>query len=678
MLKVVASTLFVFASVLVVFSADRQDGRATQNPTAASPASAEAALDYLALSDSILEHDLVTGEELARVHLERGNCFKLLDRPVKAMQAFQAVSDLSNNLNLRAESQMRMGDIYFEQKSNSRALEFYSQALRGFEQLNNRANIVSIQFKTASIHMRNGNEELAANLLKAVIADPSVDDMRKAAAHESLGQVHYNLTEYDSCRVNFERANAIYAQYNLYDEQLQNYDFLLRSYLEQGLVNEARSLAGAAADLAIEASDTTQASIFFTQLAALFQTSGDVRQAIIYQEMALAHVAAHPAVQAVEMHHSMANLYAAANRDSEALLAFEDAEFIANTHEITTWQERIARSKADFFNRRQRYAEAFAALSIADSLQRLVLLEQVSAAKRELGRGKFTEESYLRTEDDFRTALEERQLTTMRNAIIIGIVFFTIILLLLLREFSLKRKLSKVLEWKVYKRTRELRKANKELNTYIYKSSHDLRTPLTSIKSLLRLLEKEEHNASTKKYLGLIQSCTDQMDDILVNLSRAVDYKKVDVKVEQIDFNKLRYQIQEKELANVKGIRIEWDIQEAGAFYSDFRLMKVILQQTISNAIAYRKGGEDDYCKITVYTEPSGARLTIEDNGVGIPEKVRDKVFDMFVKGTHKSTGAGLGLYLVRIAVDKIRAKVRLESEENEGCTLFFELPNLN
>jgi signal transduction histidine kinase len=216
------------------------------------------------------------------------------------------------------------------------------------------------------------------------------------------------------------------------------------------------------------------------------------------------------------------------------------------------------------------------------------------------------------------------------------------------------------------------------LNTYIYKSSHDLRTPLTSIKSLLRLLEKEEHNASTKKYLGLILSCTDQMDDILVNLSRAVDYKKVDIKVEQIDFNKLRYQIVEKELANIEGLQMSWNIEESGAFFSDFKLLKVILQQTITNAIAYRKGSHDDYCRVSIHTDHEGATLSIEDNGVGIPEKVRDKVFDMFVKGTHKSTGAGLGLYLVRIAGEKIKAKVKLDTEEDLGSKLTFHLPNLN
>lgn len=678
MRRIAFIALLILATSAVLFSADRQDGHRTENDAIGRPTSPEAALHYLALSDSILAHGLVDGEELARVHLERGHCFSLLDRPVKAMQSYQEVAELSSNIQLNAETHMRMGDIYYEQKSNTRALEYYVLALREFSELNDRANIVSIQFKTASIHLRNGNEELAANLLHSVIDDPSVDDMRRAAAYEMLGQVHYNLTEYEACRANYELANAIYQRFEMHDEQLENYDILLRSYLEDGKVNEARELATKAAELALDAKNTLQSSLFFVQLAALFQSAGDVRQAIVYQEMALAHVAMHPAVQAVEMHHGMAQLYGLANRDSEALLAFDDAEFLAQNNALMAWQERIARSKADFFHRRDRHAEAYNELRLADSLQRLVLMEEVSAARRELNRGKFSEESYLRTEDDFRTALEERQLANMRNAVIIGIVFFTLILLLLLREFRQKRKLSKVLEWKVYKRTRELRKANKELNTYIYKSSHDLRTPLTSIKSLLRLLEKEEHNASTKKYLGLIQSCTDQMDDILVNLSRAVDYKKVDVKVEQIDFNKLRYQIQEKELANVKGIRIDWDIQEAGAFFSDFRLLKVILQQTISNAIAYRKGGNDDYCKITIYTEPSGARLTVEDNGVGIPEKVRDKVFDMFVKGTHKSTGAGLGLYLVRIAVDKIRAKVRLESEENEGCTLFFELPNLN
>jgi len=164
--------------------------------------------------------------------------------------------------------------------------------------------------------------------------------------------------------------------------------------------------------------------------------------------------------------------------------------------------------------------------------------------------------------------MEQERVDNFWNFIICGVVCFAIFLSFFTRDLTQKRKLSKVLEWKVYKRTRELRKASKELNTYIYKSSHDLRTPLTSIKSLIRLLDKEEHNASTKKYLGLISSCTDQMDDILINLSRAVDFKKVDVKVEQIDFNKIRFELESKEFGPSLGLDIKWQLTKR---YPSFR-----------------------------------------------------------------------------------------------------------
>ena len=273
--------------------------------------------------------------------------------------------------------------------------------------------------------------------------------------------------------------------------------------------------------------------------------------------------------------------------------------------------------------------------------------------------------------------MEQERDSNFWNIIIIGIVSFAIIFIFFARDLAQKKKLSKVLKWKVYKRTRELRKANKELNTYIYKSSHDLRNPLTSIKSLIRLLDKEEHNASTKKYLGLISSCTDQMDDILINLSRAVDFKKVDVKVEEIDFNKIKYELEARDFVPVTGLDIKWEINQAIPFYSDYKLLKVILKRTIKNAVDYRKGSNLDFCKILITTDADGAVVSIEDNGQGVSEKVKDNIFDMFVKGTNKSKGAGLGLYLVKIACDKIKGKVHLENNQHSGATLIFKLPNL-
>ncbi len=636
------------------------------------------AVEYLNLSDSIISNELVSGDELARIFLKRGNYFFQLGRPVMAIQSLKEVRTNTSDPDLIGESDLCTGDIYFEQNSYSRALEFYTSALRLFDKSNNHKARARARFKTATIHHRRGDEDMAESLLLLVVADAYVDDVRRALAHETLGRVYYNLTEFDSCRSHLEQANVLYARFGLEEEQLEIYELLMQSYLDEGKVSKARAVAMGASELAANLNNPEHTIRYLSRVAGFFAASGDYSQAIAFQELALTNTAPLPAGQAVMQHQKMGDYYAMAGRDADALLAYHEAEHLAKKQGHTESLETIHRKKADFFNARERYKEAFTSLAAADSLKTANFNAQIEQYKRDIGKDKFREEVYLRTEGDMRTALEEKQLSNMRNAVVIGVIFFSIIIIFLLREFGQKRKLSRILEWKVYKRTRELRKANKELNTYIYKSSHDLRTPLTSIKSLLRLLEKEEHNASTKKYLGLIQACSEQMDDILVNLSRAVDYKKVDVKIEQIDFNKIRYQIQEKELAHLKGIKVEWDIQEAGAFYSDFKLIKVILQQTIANAVAYRKGTPDDYCKVSIYTEPSGARISIADNGLGISDKVRDKVFDMFVKGTHKSTGAGLGLYLVRIAVDKIRAKISLETEENKGCTFTFSLPNLN
>lgn len=675
MSRITATNLIVL--LLLFISPYRADGSSPIND-APDPATQRASIEYIALSDSIINNRLIEGDELARVLLNRGAIFFEIGRPVKAMQALKEVREHSNDANILGDTDLRIGDIYFEQRSYSRALEHYATALRFFEKTDNRKSMANARFKTAAIHHKRGDDEMAEALLKAVIADAFVDDLRRAHAHETLGQVYYRVAEFDSCRVHLKKANVLYGSYGMNEERLENYERIMQSYLDEGEFTMAREAALEAANLAIEEDHPERTAFFLMRIAALFASAGDYRQATSYQEMAVSGVDALSAGQAVDAYLKMGLYYGKIGRDADALLAMHEGERIARAQNDDLALERAARSKMDFFSSRDRHQEAFAALRLADSLAILNFVQLTTTLKRELSQGKFREEAYVRTDFDLRTAREEQQLANMRNAVIIGIIFFSIVIILLLREFGQKRKLSKVLEWKVYKRTRELRKANKELNTYIYKSSHDLRTPLTSIKSLLRLLEKEDHSMSTRKYLGLVEACTEQMDDILINLSRAVDYKKVDVKVEQIDFNKLRYQIHEKELVHVRDVNVDWDIQEAGPFYSDFKLIKVILQQTIANAIAYRKGTEDDYCKVSIYTEPSGATITIEDNGQGIPEKVRDKVFDMFVKGTHKSTGAGLGLYLVRIAVDKIRAKVRLESEENEGSTFSFELPNLN
>jgi len=328
---------------------------------------------------------------------------------------------------------------------------------------------------------------------------------------------------------------------------------------------------------------------------------------------------------------------------------------------------------SEFYHERGDSERAYEFLSVHDSLLQRVLNEKSTIVLIE------NEESLATLKDTESTFLDRIiGLSTFWKLIFLGtLVILVTLLVLAFIAAKRKTKVKRILEWRVYKRTKELKSLNTELNTYIYRSSHDLRNPLTSIKSLISLLKKEEHGEIGVKYLELIEDCTEQMDEILLNLSRAVDYKRVDLKVEQVSFSKLKEEIEEQYSEVLKGLTLDWNIREKAPFFSDPSLIKVILNKTISNSLQYRLGSSGDFCKVSITTDSQGAHVSIEDNGQGISEKVKDRVFDMFEKGTHKSKGAGLGLYLVKIACEKIRAKISLESKENQGAKLDFRLPNL-
>jgi signal transduction histidine kinase len=631
------------------------------------------------MADSILFVDDVERNEENSLRYYKAMSQERLEKPVQAVQNYLRIIENSLDISLLSKVHNRVGEIYFDQKSYAQALEHYAKALGYYEKTGNVEAADNVRFKTAVIHLNRHDDDLASNLLHQLLKSDRLDPMRVGLVKEKLGQVYYQMAEFDSCRMFLDQANALYEEHDMISELLQNKEFIVQSFYDEGLYDEASAAALLAADAAIKHGEQGAAAIFLMKTSELYENKRDLRQAIVYQEMAVGLSETLAVKTRLEMQLYLATLYSQTEQDADALLIFHDASQLAKSEEETVWVEKIERKQSDFFLNRKNYQEAYMHLRIADSLRKTNHSAEIRALKREFKlNSTFEEDSFVTQAVEKAESNSNMAVLRLRNILIIGTIFSVVFIVLLYREFVHKRKVSKVLEWKVYRRTRELRRANKELNTYIYKSSHDLRTPLTSIKSLLRLLEKEDHNAGTKKYLGLIQSCTDQMDDILLNLSHAVDYKKVDVKVEQIDFNKLRYQLLEKELINAHSISIEWVIQEKAPFFCDYKLLKVILQQTINNSICYRRNTPQDFCRITIVSDHDGATLTVEDNGLGISDKVRDNVFDMFVKGTNKSTGAGLGLYLVRIAGDKIRAKIQLDSQENEGSKFTFVIPNLN
>jgi signal transduction histidine kinase len=261
------------------------------------------------------------------------------------------------------------------------------------------------------------------------------------------------------------------------------------------------------------------------------------------------------------------------------------------------------------------------------------------------------------------------------STILFCILFFYVILRV---NQYINKKLSK-LNNKLISKNRKLGKINEELDSYMYKASHDMRAPITSMMGILSLVRTEKDPVKIEQLIELQQNCLTKLDSHIhqiINISKNV---KTEPKPEIINLNEMILNIFEElsffeNAANTKKII---QIEQQGDFYSDPYRLKVIVNNLISNAFKYaRKEENNSEISIEAHISNACATISIKDNGIGIPEKQQSKIFDMFYRGTEISKGSGLGLYMVKEMVQKLNGTISVNSEANRFTSITFVLPN--
>ena len=227
----------------------------------------------------------------------------------------------------------------------------------------------------------------------------------------------------------------------------------------------------------------------------------------------------------------------------------------------------------------------------------------------------------------------------------------------------------------------ELKKINKELDSFVYSVSHNLRAPLMSVLGLLDLAKNENHatNQSLDQYFSMMESSIHKLDETVKEILDYSRNARQNIMVEQIDlrkviddhFDKMQF------MPGSQDIERQISVKEQSPFYSDRYRLSVIVNNLVSNAIKYYDPNKDNpYIGISIVVDSAKAMVEFQDNGIGIAEEYLEKVFDMFFRGTEKNKGAGLGLYIVKEAVEKLRGRIDIKSRLGQGTTFTLELPN--
>ncbi|MEN7546865.1 PAS domain-containing sensor histidine kinase [Rapidithrix thailandica] len=240
---------------------------------------------------------------------------------------------------------------------------------------------------------------------------------------------------------------------------------------------------------------------------------------------------------------------------------------------------------------------------------------------------------------------------------------------------------NKKAEEKLTQQNEELKKLNEELDRFVYSASHDLRAPLSSLSGLIDLVGMEDNEENKAEYLSLMVKSVKRLDNFIQDIIHYSRNARLEVEREPIDFEEAIREVFEglEYLDNAKSVQKEIEIIQDKAFYSDKKRLTIIFNNLLSNALRYTASYRPDACiSVKVVVGGDNVNIQIKDNGIGIATKHQDKIFDMFYRATTFKPGSGLGLYIVKEAVEKLRGKVRLESVLNQGSVFYVELPNLN
>ena len=226
----------------------------------------------------------------------------------------------------------------------------------------------------------------------------------------------------------------------------------------------------------------------------------------------------------------------------------------------------------------------------------------------------------------------------------------------------------------------QLKNTNFELDSFVYKVSHDLKAPLRSILGLINLSKSENKDPTINLYLDMMLRSIQSLDSFIKDLTQFSRNSRMEIVRELIDFEKITTEIVNnlKYQENAGAITLVKEIDEKIPFYSDPHRIATIIGNLLSNAYKYHRfNGNNPYINIKIDTSESAVRIIISDNGTGIPEQYHEKIFHMFFRASEKSQGSGLGLYIVKSALDKIHGNVTLESVPDVGSTFTIEIPNL-
>jgi signal transduction histidine kinase len=242
-------------------------------------------------------------------------------------------------------------------------------------------------------------------------------------------------------------------------------------------------------------------------------------------------------------------------------------------------------------------------------------------------------------------------------------------------------RLNAELERRVARRTAALAAKTRELETFSYSVAHDLKAPLRGIDGYVRLLIQDYSDKlddEGRSFLETIQSSSEDMSQLIEDLLAYSHLEGRKMKPYRLELFPIVEAVVEQKRHETAGRSIEFIVEvNGGSVIADGNGLTQALRNYVDNAIKFTRDAENPRIEIGSAETMKSCRLWVRDNGVGFDMKYHERIFDMFQRlhGEEEFTGTGVGLAIVRKAMERIGGRAWAESEPGKGSTFYLEIP---
>ncbi|GAB3339874.1 hypothetical protein GCM10027429_26770 [Marivirga atlantica] len=236
-------------------------------------------------------------------------------------------------------------------------------------------------------------------------------------------------------------------------------------------------------------------------------------------------------------------------------------------------------------------------------------------------------------------------------------------------------------EQQVIAKNRELEKANQELDNFVYRVSHDLRSPITSAIGLSQISLKSNNIDEIHQYDELRIATLQKLDSFIREILNYSRNSRLPIEVEPIDFQELTDKILLEHQGTIQQKQIELiiEINEHEGFKGDKMRVSTIMDNLLSNAFKFiNPFAKNHKVRVHIDTSQKGAHIIVRDNGIGIKKERQARIYEMFYRGTDTHNGTGIGLYILKECLEKVNGQIQLESAEGKGTKFDLTIPSFN